>query len=291
MREVLPYDALVFAGGGCRCFWQLGFLESVTREFDLAPRQAAAVSAGAAMACAFFVARSEEVCNYFHRIIEANERNIYPRNLFRKERVFPHEAMYRDTIRECMDEGSLRRLQAGPEIRVLLTRLPRFLGATAGVATAFLAYEAEKVFSPSVHPKLASRLGFRPEVVSLQSCPTAEAVADLILQSSCTPPMTRVHWRDGAPVLDGGLVDNVPVAALADGAREVLVLLSRRYPNEVVPKREGYTYVQPSAPVPVEKWDYTSPARVRATIELGQRDGNAFVEDWRSSHAAPSRVS
>ena len=48
------YDGLVLAGGGCRCFWQMGFLEVLARETDFRPREVGAVSAGSSMASAFF---------------------------------------------------------------------------------------------------------------------------------------------------------------------------------------------------------------------------------------------
>jgi hypothetical protein len=35
--------------------------------------------------------------------------------------------------------------------------------------------------------------------------------------------------------------------------------------------------VCPSEPVPIDKWDYTSPELVRRTYELGLRDGEAFA--------------
>ncbi|MDG2304802.1 MAG: patatin-like phospholipase family protein [Candidatus Binatia bacterium] len=282
MSEPSTYDAMVLAGGGCRCFWQVGFYETVAPELNLRPKQVAAVSAGSAMACMLFSGTVEQGLEYFTDRAGRNERNIYPENLWGDAPVFPHEEIYRETILHACDQAALDRLRQGPDVRVLLSRPPEWLGSLGGVAVGFLAYEAEKLLSPSVHPELARRLGFSSEVVSLATCETPAALAEVILQSSCTPPFTPVYLRDEVPVLDGGLVDNVPVSALTDEAENVLVLLTRRYPDDVIPAVAGRTYVQPSESIPVEKWDYASPDLVLAALDLGRRDGESFL----SSRAA-----
>jgi len=77
-------------------------------------------------------------------------------------------------------------------------------------------------------------------------------------------------------VLDGGIIDGVPVEGV-EPARSTLVLLTRRFPDAALPRVAGRTYVQPSEAIPIETWDYASPDGVRATFELGARDGRAFA--------------
>ena len=115
----------------------------------------------------------------------------------------------------------------------------------------------------------------------MRECATGEEVADLVLQSSCTPPFTPVYSRSGRPVLDGGLVDHVPVEGALE-ARHALVLLTRRHADEQLPRMPGRTYVQPSEPIPVKKWDYTSPDLIQRTYDLGRRDGERFEPLERS---------
>ena len=67
------------------------------------------------------------------------------------------------------------------------------------------------------------------------------------------------------------------MAALAPGAARTLVLLTRRYDPALLPDTAGRTYVQPSSPLPIEKWDYTDAARLRETLEFGRRDGESFL--------------
>lgn len=274
------FDSLVLAGGGCRCFWQIGFLQVVSDPLDLRPAQVAAVSAGSAMACMYYSDAVDEGVAYFTDRVTQNQRNVYPANVLGQTPVFPHEEIYRATILHACNDEAFVRLQQGPDVRVLLSRPPGWLGSVGGVAVGFLAYEVEKLLAPSVHPELARQIGFTSDVVSIRTCRTPGELAQLILQSSCTPPFTPMYERGGSPVLDGGLVDNVPVSALTSQASRTLVLLTRRYAAEVLPRTSGRIYVQPSDDIPVDKWDYASPDRVRETLDLGRRDGESFLRSF-----------
>jgi predicted acylesterase/phospholipase RssA len=88
-------------------------------------------------------------------------------------------------------------------------------------------------------------------------------------------------WK-GRYVLDGGVVDNVPVCALDHEPGETLVMLTRRYP--ALPDLHGRTYVQPSEKIAVSAWDYTSADGLQFAYDLGRRDGEAFVRraSWRA---------
>ena len=154
----LSYDGLVLAGGGCRCFWQMGFLEVLSRETDFQPRDVGAVSAGSAMACAFFSGTADRVFSHLLERCEQNEANFYPGNLLGQGRAFPHEEIYRDTVVRCIDDEALARLHQGPRLRVLYARLPVWLGPRSGVFAGLVAYELEKVLAPSLHPRLGAAI-------------------------------------------------------------------------------------------------------------------------------------
>jgi predicted acylesterase/phospholipase RssA len=243
--------------------WQTGFWETAAPPLGLEPRVVATVSAGAATACVLFAGVAKESLRYFKHRATLNERNAYPRNFLSGQPVFPHERIYRDTILENLDDEALRRLHAGPDVRVLLARAPAWLGDRSG-----------------------RRIGFVPEVVSVRDCHSPEEVADLILQSSCTPPFTTAHRRDSRPVLDGGLVDSVPVNAIDRSAQPTLVLLTQRYPSHSIPYVEGRTYVQPSEPIRIAAWDYTSPRGIETTYDLGRFDGERFAAAAHRSSVA-----
>ena len=119
-----------------------------------------------------------------------------------------------------------------------------------------------------------------------QDCDSPEQLADLLLQSASTPPFTPVLRRGGRPVLDGGLVDNVPVDALDATPGNVLVLVTRLYPRprRFVREQGGQRrlYLQPSQRVPISSWDYTRPDAMTHAYELGRRDGETFLREWPS---------
>jgi predicted acylesterase/phospholipase RssA len=270
-------EAVVFAGGGCRCFWQVGFWQVAAPALGLQPRLAGAVSAGAAMACMLFADSVADGLADFKARVAANRRNAYPLNLLKRRPVFPHPAIYRDTILATLDAPRLARLHAGPDIRVLLAMVPRWLGPRSGFLLGLLAYQAETFVHNGPHAVLGRRAGFEPEVASIRDCHSPEELADLILHTSCTPPITPVYRRGARPVLDGGLIDSAPLETIPAPPPPTLVLLTKQYPPDSIPRIAGRLYVQPSAPIPIHKWDYTSPERVQATYDLGRRDGERFV--------------
>jgi predicted acylesterase/phospholipase RssA len=276
-----PFDAVVFAGGGTRCLWQVGFLEIVAPALNIKPQVVACVSAGAAMASMVYAGKARECLEYFKEITGKNKKNFYPGNLFTDKPSFPHYDMYRETVLKFMDDRALKQLKKDADIKVLLARPPKWLGPRSATFVGFLSYSIEKKIVFPVHSSWSMKLGFVPEVVSVRDCETPDDLADLILQSSCTPPFVPIMYRNGGTVLDGGLVDNVPIMALKGFQGEALLMLTRQYAPEKMINIPGRTYVQPSGPIPITKWDYTSPGGLQTTYDMGRRDGERFVKEWR----------
>lgn len=286
MRAASPFDQVVFAGGGNRCWWQAGWWDRVAPELGLRPRVIAGISAGAATACMIYTHDARQVMAYYQEVLADNRRNVYWSNLLTRQRVFPHYGIYRGALLSIFADGRLAQLQAAPEIRVGVAHIPRWSGPRMAVLAGLVAYNIEKHWLRTLHPRLGRGLGFRPEFVRAQDCGSPEQLADLLLQSASTPPFTPVLRRDGRPVLDGGMVDNVPVDALDPTPGNVLVLVTRLYPR---PRRfvlrhggQRRLYLQPSQRVPISSWDYTRPGAMIAAYELGQRDGETFLREWPS---------
>ncbi|MEB2346265.1 MAG: patatin-like phospholipase family protein [Deltaproteobacteria bacterium] len=275
-----PFDAAVFAGGGCRCFWQLGFWSTAASRLGIEPERVGAVSAGAAMACAALTGVFEDLVGEFTARIATNRGNFLPRNWLRGLPAFPHERIYRATILAITSASRLAELHRGPDVRVLLGRPPARTGRLGTLLLGFAGSYLEQFLGGGVHAVWGRRCGFRPELVSVRECASAEELAALLLHSSCTPPALPLYLRDGRPVLDGGIVDGVPVEAV-EPARRTLVLLTRRFAPARLPRVPGRVYVQPSAPIPIDTWDYASPALVHETFALGARDGLAFAASHR----------
>ncbi|AMU05549.1 patatin-like phospholipase family protein [Burkholderia cenocepacia] len=274
------FDQIVFAGGGNRCWWQAGFWDVARPALDLRPRVITGISAGAATACMLYTRDAAWVMRYYEEALRHNRKNAYWGNLFGREPVFPHYRIYRQALLDIYGEP-FAKLATAPEIRIGVSHVPRWLGARSAVAAGLVAYNIEKYVRKTLHPTLGRTLGFRPEFVRAQACTQVDELVDLILQSSCTPPFTPVLRRGGRPVLDGGMVDNVPVDALDPSPGDVLVLVTRLYPRPqmftVAHGDQRRLYVQPSSKVPISSWDYTSPSQMRHAYDLGRRDGEHFL--------------
>ncbi len=277
------FDKVVFAGGGHRCWWQAGFWDVVSSEIELRPRVIGAVSAGAATACLLLGNDTKRALAWYERELAGVRSNVNWLNLFRRDRrLFPHAAIYRKALRALLGGDHFRRLMwHAPEIRVLLTRLPDGMRPGTAVFRGILAYNVEKYVHGTLHPQAGRRLGFVGETRRVQDCRSERELVDLLIASSCTPPFTPLELYDNAPCLDGGLIDNVPVGLVDDVPGSTLVLTTRRYKKRAPVFALGdRLYVQPSAPIPVASWDYTSPKRYQATYALGRKDGEAFLQTF-----------
>ena len=76
MNNNTVFKSVVFAGGGSRCFWQLGFWNTVAPALNINPSVVSSVSAGAAFACFSLAADAEDILSYFKKATGINKKNI-----------------------------------------------------------------------------------------------------------------------------------------------------------------------------------------------------------------------
>ena len=268
--------AITFAGGGNRAFFQLGLMNQLAPL--LKPRLGAisACSAGACVATMWLAERAEATHAFWIKRREGVTRNLDLRRLLARQPLAPHGAVYRDTLLFCFRDGGFEKIVEQPfPIWILAARFPARLPSSLAVAAGLGAYSAEKSMRKEmIHPSWGRRLGFRPFIFDARDCRSPEELADLVLASSATPPFTPIGRFAGEALLDGGMVDNVPAfVAERDPALSLnIVLLTRPYPSQVLGRNGKRYYIAPSAPVPIERWDYTRPDRMGATIDMGERE-------------------
>jgi predicted acylesterase/phospholipase RssA len=272
---------LTLAGGGNRSFYQLGLLEAWGTRLWRRVAALACVSAGAAVATLLLSGRTDQGRKHWDGLRRGLTKNLDWMRLLRGQSIAPHGPIYRSALEHALREGGLERLRATPfPIWISCSVPPR--GLPVGLATwlGLGAYSVEKKLDPQLlHPRLGRRLGFREFVADARDCRTPEELAELVVSSSSTPPFTPVgRFRDLA-LLDGGIVDNVP-ASITERERTVqrnLVLLTRPYPSGITGEHGRRLYLEPSGPVPIERWDYREAAAVEATIELGRDDAGRYA--------------
>lgn len=272
------FDAISFAGGGNRCYWQGGFFEALRERFDVAPALAVGASAGAFAGIYSLLGLGSRVRESVLARCGPHQRNVDVAGWRRGGPLYPVGSLYRALIEDVLDAAALKALKARTDFRLAVTRLPPRLPPLLGAVLGIGAYQLEKHLFAPVHPRFGARLGFRPEFIAVRDLGDPAALADALIASSCVPPFMPVLAVNGAPAFDGGLVDNVPVIPLAPieaaGGR-TLVLLTRRYRR--LPEVAGRTYVQPSRRIGVKQFDLTNPGGIRGAYELGLLDGAAFA--------------
>ena len=287
----MQFDQIVLAGGGNRSWWQAGFWNVLNEAIPQHPKKIVAVSAGAATACLFSARPGDEGSqwglNYYAKALADISSNVDWKNLFSSKPLFPHYRLYRAALENILGDG-FGRIQDGPEILIGLAKTPTYLSPKLSVAVGLLAYELEKKFQRPLHPQSGKRLGFSRVFVSSKSCANLNQLIETILQSSCTPPFTPVMYRDGQAILDGGLIDNVPIDGLTpaipgEKRQEALILLTRRYelPNPFIQELPGLrlTYIQPSQKVPISSWDYSRHDLMPKAYELGKGDAKHAINN------------
>jgi predicted acylesterase/phospholipase RssA len=274
MTETVPsFDQLVFSGGGLRCFWQGGFLDVVRDEIGLAPDRITGVSGGALSACCFVARRGpqmlERMCEAFGR----NDSNV-AWDSFQEDGLTPHQRLYRQCVDEVLDETARQQIVNGPSLTILLghpplSGLPKLSGTAAT-----LAYEAELHSIASPHFNWAQKIGLGTSRVDARKAARDGTLTDLVAAAAVIPPVFEPPEWEGRPVVDGGMADQAPMPDPDEG--DTLILLTRHYSGLTpVP---GRTYLDPSEPCPVDKIDFTDPAKLRDTWSCGEADGRSYLE-------------
>lgn len=273
---------ITFAGGGSRAFYQLGWLERYSEA--LLPRVAAisGCSAGSAMAAVWLSGRTEETRLFFAERRRGVKGHMDLRRLFRGERPFPHDGIYRATLLHALSEGGFERIKAQPfPVQVLCGGFPSALPSGVSIALGLAAYQLEKKMRPTMlHPTFPRYVGFKQHAWDMRECETPEDVVELVVSSSSTPPFTK-RGRFGKQLLiDGSVIDNAPAFLTEESprVRRNLVLLTRPYPKAELGKRDSRLYIAPKEPLPITRWDYRESAPVDETLLAGRRDADRDEE-------------
>jgi predicted acylesterase/phospholipase RssA len=274
--------SVVLSGGGCKAFWSNGALQVLD---DSLPRidNWAGVSAGAAFALTHVARRFDDSFTRFLASVEANRRNFYPERALRRQRPFPHNDIYRDALGFALRDGGFARVREAAPVYILLSYV---LAGHPFVSTSWNALQAfaDRRRRGVLHGPAQLPVGIGTQVVCSREAMDVQQLMDWTLMSSTIPPITPVQRRAGRRYLDGGLIDNVPIRALPEAARgegaKILCLVCHRVrvPERPVrlPSGAEVLYLSAREPLPVRVWDYTSPERVIAALELGRRDATAM---------------
>ena len=277
--------AITFAGGGSRTFYQIGLFERWSEHVLPRTGAMAGCSAGAAMATLLLSGRLDETKAFFAEQRRGVRGLVNWELLRQRQRPFPHDGIYRRTLRHSLEDGGFERIKASPfPLFIIASAFPRLMPSAVGIALGLGVYQLEKRLRPmSLHPTLPQRVGFIPHVRDARSCESPEELVELILSSSSTPPFTKRGRHGGRLLLDGSLIDNAPahLPETVEGITKNLVLLTRPYPEGATGRRDHRLYIAPSQKLPIERWDYRESAPVEETLEVGRIDGERHLASLR----------
>lgn len=272
------FDAVVFAGGGNRCYWQGGFYEAAATRLGLSTQLVVGASAGA-FAAVYSLLETGPATRA--RVIGACDPQL--RNFdfaaWRQGRpLCPVGPLYTELLHQTIDAGAFRRIRHMTDFRVAVSRLPRGLSPSLCAAIGIGAYQLEKqIFNP-VHPRFGRALGFRSEFVAVRSLTDPQQFREALMASSGVPPFMPVtNVPESLPSMAGSSITfplnrSRPLSSQVDAH---WYPLTRVYKS--IPVVKGRTYVQPSRKIDVGQFDIRNPDGIRNAYELGLKDGDAFA--------------
>ncbi len=276
------FDAIAFAGGGNRCYWQGGFWDAFTAVHPQAPRFVVGVSAGAFQACFSLIGEGDRVRRLVIDACGTIEREVEWGRMLKGRSPFVVGGLYRELIAEVFGDLELAALKAAPEILIQLTHPPRFMPPLVAAYAAIGAYQVEKVLGGAAHSRAGRHVGLTASWVSTHDLAAPEELVDALMGTASVPPFMPVGLVNGRPALDGGLVDNPPIDRITtvekNGGR-TLVLTTRA--GREMAEAPNRTVVRPSIPIITSRFAVTDAAAIRAAYELGLRDGEAFAASLR----------
>jgi predicted acylesterase/phospholipase RssA len=280
INEVKSFDfnkvqTLVLAGGGNRCWWQVGLLKHLLEQDRPLPAQWVGTSAGAAIGASFLANSVDMALQACLRLFADNPKVFDWRGLLKLKLRFANQHIYPVWVEAFLNADTFATLRgASSRLTVALTRPARYLGTGGSVAAGTLAYLVDKYLWNSLHPRLPGLLGLRQEFITLNDCADLASAQTLLVAAASAPPFISARRVGGRYAIDGGYTDNAPIPPQpSHEPSNTLVLLTRHYPK--LPQLFGWlgrTYWQPSQRIPVSTWDCTPKTTVREAYELGVRD-------------------
>ncbi|MGR3761861.1 patatin-like phospholipase family protein [Roseobacteraceae bacterium NS-SX3] len=278
MESPAHFDQLVLSGGGCRCFWQGGFLHVVRDGLPLEPARVTGVSGGALTLAGFLAGRGVRVLEEMRRAFRRTSSNISWHQAG-EDGLTPHQRVYAEVVERALDGDAQQRIAAGPQAQILIGHPPSGRWATLSGSLAALAYEAELHLVGSPHFSWAEALGVTSVLADARQAARDGTLPRLVCAAATIPPVFKPPRWNGRAVIDGGMADQAPMPDPGKG--RTLVLLTRRYKR--LPRIEGRLYVAPEDEVPADKIDFTDPDKIQATWDAGCKAGEAFLRRARTA--------
>ncbi|MCC5815542.1 MAG: patatin-like phospholipase family protein [Leptospira sp.] len=275
--------ALGIAGGGCKAFYGLGVgLE--LKKWGVRLKELSGVSAGSAMALCLVSNAEEEAVEFFEEITRRNDSNFKISNLFFGEKVFPHESMYRRTIRYAMDWNRIKNTDFKVFIQAVKAIPKKEESIKSKFEIAKLIAETAQAFTRDERDKNAGipcnriqdvlkKWNMTDVIFTEKDFESPDILEQIIMNSSSIPPVVSLQNAKNEYYLDGGLTNNLVLEYFNERIPKIGIYYEDTTLIGKKPEILNETYLmKPSIPLPITSFDYTNPQGVRETFELGKKD-------------------
>jgi patatin-like phospholipase len=112
------FDAVVFAGGGNRCYWQGGFYEAAASRIGLTPRLVVGASAGAFAATYSLLEMGPATRARVIGACHLHLKNFDVAAWRKGQPLCPVGPMYAELLERTVDAGALARLQTMTDLQI-----------------------------------------------------------------------------------------------------------------------------------------------------------------------------
>jgi predicted acylesterase/phospholipase RssA len=280
--------SFALAGGGCKALYALGVGYAI-RTWGLVIKEISGVSAGSAIALMILSEREESSMEYFEQLLKRNKSNFNFFRLLKGKRPWPHENMYRRTIRYAIDFEKIK--NSGVKIFILAIRaFPRKhifqnywnklnLIPTTMKAVILDEKDKERGIPCSRVDKIIKKWNLKEVIFTNEDLKNPEIAEQIIMNSSSVPPILSFQKTNNEYYLDGGLTNNLLLEKFSPDKKKIAVF----YDNTTIlgksqdVMRNTY-FIKPSKPIPVQKFDYTDPKGAMATYLMGKEDAELHKE-------------
>ncbi|MDX1958514.1 MAG: patatin-like phospholipase family protein [Leptospiraceae bacterium] len=274
--------SFALAGGGCKALFALGVGERL-KAWGVKIKEISGVSAGAAVALMIISDNEEAGIEYFEELLKRNKSNFHVDKLFTGKRPFPHETMYRRTIRYSIDFEKIR--QSGVKIYISAvkafpkrTTIKNFWNKLNLIPTTMRAVimddrDKEKGVPHSRVDRIIQKWNLKEILFTEKDLSTPEVTEQIILNSSSIPPVLSFQKTGGEYYLDGGLTNNLLIEHFSNLYKKIAV-----YYEDVTlfGKAESMLrdvfLIRPNSKLPIETFDYTNSIGARLAFEMGREE-------------------
>jgi predicted patatin/cPLA2 family phospholipase len=280
--------SLAIAGGGCKAFYALGVGYKL-RKWGIKFKAMSGVSAGAAMLLGIISENEQEGLEYIASLTQRNQKNFDLKRLLRGERPFPHENIYRRSIRYTIDMDKIKNTDVKISIHAVaafpkedtIFDLFKKTKVIPQTAHAFLLDEADKAKGKKGTrvPKMIDKWNLKERIYTNPDLENPDVIEQIVLNSSSIPPVLSFQNKENCYYLDGGLINNLVLEAFPIKDKKIGIYYEDVTIHGKSPEVLNNTLLlRPSRELKITTFDYTNPMGLYDTFELGKMDAEAQKE-------------